>query len=85
MDGRNKKYIKQHDEITVLLENLDKKDERVSKSKVIAQVIKSVSNQGVVSEFDNDLWFAVIENVVVGVDGSLTLNLRTVLILRINC
>ena len=43
----------------------------VGKSKIIARFIKSISKQGAVSEFDDDLWFAVIENVVLGIDGSL--------------
>ena len=35
-----------------------------------------ISKQGAVSEFDDDLWFAVIENVVVGVDASLTFKFK---------
>ena len=74
---RNEKYLKRHDEITKLLEKLDKeKTDRISKSKVIAQFVKSISKQGAVSKFDDDLWFAVIENVVVGVDGSLTFKFK---------
>ena len=74
---RNEKYLKRYDEITAQLEKLDaEKADRVSKSKVIAQFIKSVSKQGTITEFDDDLWFAVIENVVVGVDGKLTFGFK---------
>ena len=65
------------DRITTLLEQLDReKAERISKSKVIAKFIKSISKQETITEFNDDLWFAVIENVVVGVDGSLTFKFK---------
>ena len=74
---RNEKYLKRYDEITNLLEQLDReKAERAGKAKIIARFIKSISKQGAVSEFDDDLWFAVIENVVVGIDGSLTFKFK---------
>lgn len=74
---RNEKYLKRHDEITTFLEQLDReKAERISKSKVIAKFIKSISKQETITEFNDDLWFAVIENVVVGVDGSLTFKFK---------
>lgn len=77
---RSKMCLKRHNEITVLLESLDaEKAERISKSKVIAQFIKSVSKQGTIAEFDDDLWFAVIENVIVNVDGSLTFKFKNVI------
>ena len=73
---RNEKYLKRYDEITNLLEQLDReKAERVGKAKIIARFIKSISKQGAVSEFD-DLLFAVIDNVVVGIDGSLTFKFK---------
>ena len=74
---RREKYLKRHEEITVLLESFDaEKAERIAKSKVIAQFIKSVSKQGTITEFDKDLWFAVIESVIVNVDGSLTFKFK---------
>ena len=74
---RNEKYLKRYDEITNLLEQLDReKAERAGKAKIIARFIKSISKQVAVSEFDDDLWFAVIENVVVGIDGSLTFKFK---------
>ena len=74
---RNEKYLKRYDEVTNLLEQLDReKAEKAGKAKIIARFIKSISKQGDVSEFDDDLWFAVIENVVVGIDGSLTFKFK---------
>lgn len=71
---RNGVYLKRHDEATERIEELDAlKDERIGKSKTIAMFMKSIQQQGpALTEFDESLWAAVIEYVVVGVDGRMT-------------
>ena len=71
---RNGIYLKRHAEATKRLEELDRqKAERHGRSKTIQLFIRKIEhNNMIVSEFDEGLWAAVIDYVVVGVDGKLT-------------
>jgi len=75
---RNGVYLNRHAETTKRLEELDEqKAKRLGRSKTIAVFIRDLerSNQ-VITEFDEGLWAAVIDCVVVGVDGNLTFRFK---------
>lgn len=71
---RNGVYLKRHDEATKRILELDAlKKERVGKSKTLEMFIRGLEqNQQVLTEFDEELWSAVIASVAVGIDGKLT-------------
>lgn len=75
---RNDVYLKRHDDATKLIQELDAlKMERIGKSKTLELFIREMEkSQQVLTEFDNDLWAAVIDCVVVAVDGSLTFRFK---------
>jgi hypothetical protein len=70
---RNGVYLNRHAEATKRLEELDKeKARRVNRSKTIAVFIRNLErNKEVLTEWDEELWAAVIDCVTVGVDGKL--------------
>ena len=75
---RNGVYLKRHAEATERLEELDKqKSERLGRSKTIEVFIRNLErSKQAVAEFDENLWAAVVDCVVVGVDDGLTFRFK---------
>ena len=75
---RNGKYLKRHSEVTEQLKKLD--DERsahLNKAKIIHLFVKNLKQGGnALTEWKDELWFAVIDCMVVGVDGSMTFRFK---------
>lgn len=71
---RNGKYIKRHERATERLKELDRqKEETVNKARTIRRFITQIkSGADVLTEWSEDLCSAVIDKVVIGVDGSMT-------------
>jgi DNA invertase Pin-like site-specific DNA recombinase len=75
---RNGVYLKRHADATMRLEELDQqRSDRIARTKTIELFIRNLekTNQ-VISEFDESLWAAVVDCVVVGTDGSLTFKFK---------
>jgi hypothetical protein len=66
---RNGVYLNRHAEATKRLEELDTlKAHRLGRSKTIALFIRNLErNKDITTEFDESLWLAVVEYVVVGI------------------
>lgn len=75
---RNGVYLKRHAEATKRLVELDRlKAERLGRSKIIQLFIHKMElNKRVITEFDESLWTAAIDNVVVEVSGKLTFRFK---------
>ena len=75
---RNGVYLKRHAEATQRLVELDKqKTERLGRSKIIQLFIHKLElNKQVITEFDEGLWAAAIDCVVVQVSGKLTFRFK---------
>ena len=75
---RNNKYLQRHAAAAKRLSELDElRCQRVNRSKTIALFIKGLrKQQGAITEFDESLWSAVIDCVVVQVDGLLTFRFK---------
>lgn len=75
---RNGKYLKRHSEVTEQLKALDaERRERVNKVKTMRLFIKRLKQGGkVLTKWNEEIWSAVIDCVVVGVDGSMTFRFK---------
>jgi len=75
---RNGVYLDRHAAATKRLVDLDRqKVERVGRSKTIAVFIRNLERSGkVIAEFDESLWAAVVDCVVVKVGGGLTFRFK---------
>ncbi len=75
---RNGQYIKRHETVTQELKALDEeREKRLNKAKIITLFIKSINTgQQAITEFDEDFWSAVVDCVIVGVDGRLTFRFK---------
>jgi DNA invertase Pin-like site-specific DNA recombinase len=75
---RNGVYLKRHADATKRLTELDRqRAERIARSKTIEVFIRKLAKtKQAVSEFDESLWSAVIDCVVVGVDDKLTFKFK---------
>jgi len=75
---RNGIYLNRHAEATKRLEELDRqKADRLGRSQTISVFIRNLErSEQVLTEFDESLWAAVIDCVVVGVDGGLTFRFK---------
>jgi DNA invertase Pin-like site-specific DNA recombinase len=71
---RNGVYLNRHAEATKRLEELDElRVERLAKSKVLEVFIRDIKKrEQVITDWDESLWAATVESVMVGVDGGLT-------------
>ena len=66
-----------YDELNELLERLEKeKSDRLNRSQVLKRFIRRISKESIISNFDPDLWAAVVESVSVGIDGKLTFRFK---------
>ncbi|MDR1240740.1 MAG: recombinase family protein [Oscillospiraceae bacterium] len=77
-DKRNNGYLEKHKKLTENINNLEKeKREKQNKFLEIKNFIKNIKTQSLVlNEFDEDLWFAVVESVTVGVGGEMVFRFR---------
>lgn len=75
---RNGKYLKRHSEVTEQLKNLDDvRKKRLDKVKTMRLFVKHLKQGGeVITEWSEELWSAVIDCVVVGVDSSMTFRFK---------
>lgn len=75
---RNGKYLKRHSEVTEQLKALDaERSERVNKVKTMRLFVKRLKEGGkAITQWNEELWSAVIDCVVVGVDGSMTFRFK---------
>ena len=75
---RNGVYLKRHADATKRLEELDRqRADRLARSKTIEVFIRNLEKtRQAISEFDEGLWAAVIDCVVVGVDDKLTFRFK---------
>jgi hypothetical protein len=75
---RNGVYLKRHADATKRLEELDEeRRKRVAKSKTIEVFIKELRKQSqAITEFEESVWAAVIECVIVHVDGRFTFRFK---------
>lgn len=75
---RNGKYLKRHSDVTEQLKALDSEHtERLNKAKTLKLFIKQLKQGGkVITEWNEELWTAVIDCVIVGIDGSLTFRFK---------
>ena len=75
---RNGVYLRRHADATKRLEELDRqKAERLGRSKTIKVFIRSLEHgKQAITEFDESLWAAAIDCVVVGIDGGLTFRFK---------
>jgi len=71
---RNEGFLNRHTEATSRLEELNRqKAERLGRSKTIEVFINNLEcSKQVITDFDDNLWAAVVDYVSVGVDGKLT-------------
>jgi DNA invertase Pin-like site-specific DNA recombinase len=75
---RNGIYLNRHADATKRLEELDRqRTSRLARSKTIEVFIRNLEQtRQAVSEFDEGLWAAVIDYVVVGIDGKLAFRFK---------
>ena len=71
---RNNSYLERHKQASHRLEELEvRKRERLGKAKILEGFIRDIQNRPLaVTEFDEKLWLAVIDQVKVGRDGAMT-------------
>ena len=70
---RNGKYIKRHEKATERLKDLDRhREEAVNKARTARRFITQIrAGADVLTEWDEELWAAVIDKVIIGVDGGM--------------
>ena len=75
---RNNSYLERHKQASQRLEELEaQKRERFGRGKVLESFIRDIqSRELAITEFDEKLWLAVVDHVVVGRDGSMTFKFR---------
>lgn len=75
---RNKSYMKRHTQARERLEALEEeKQERLSKSKLIDRFMRDIRKRPLIlTEWEESLWFAVIDQVRISVDGRMTFQFR---------
>ena len=75
---RNNSYLERHKQASQRLEELEvRKRERLVKGKTLEGFIRDIQNRELaITEFDEKLWLAVIDQVKVGRDGSMTFRFK---------
>lgn len=75
---RNGGYLERHRKASQRAEELEaQKRERLGKGKILEGFIRDVQNRPLaVTEFDEELWLAVVDQVMVGREGSMTFRFK---------
>jgi len=75
---RNNGYLERHRQATARISELEtQKMERIGKAKTLDSCIREIRKRPLaVTEFDEQLWLAVIYRVTVGGDGEMTFRFR---------
>ncbi len=76
---RNSRYLERHRKATELIAELEKeKRERLAKSRMLAKFIADIKKcSQVITEFDEGLWFTVIDKVTIATDGTMLFSFRS--------
>lgn len=75
---RNGRYLKRHSEVAGQLRALDEeRSTRLNKVKTMKMFVKQLKHNGkVITKWNEDLWAAVIDCMIVGIDGSMTFRFK---------
>jgi len=75
---RNSSYLERHRKATARVDELEAtKRERVSRGKILEGFIRDIEKRpSVLTEFDEQLWLSVVDQMAVGRDGGMTFRFR---------